>query len=73
MKKAKNNLLFLLYTIILGVIVGVIVWGFLRIMNLGIDFLWNFLPSQLNFPLYTLCVCSVGGLLIGLWKRKFVS
>ena len=71
MNKAKNNLLFLLYTIILGVIVGVIIWGFLRVMNLGIEFLWSFLPSQFNFPLYTLCVCTVGGLLIGLWKRKF--
>ena len=67
MNKAKNNLLFLLYTIILGVVVGVIIWGFLRVMNLGIDFLWSYLPSQFDFPLYTLCVCTVGGLLIGLW------
>lgn len=71
MNKVKNNLLFLLYTIILGIIVGVIIWGFLRAMNLGIEFLWGFLPSQIDFPLYTLCVCTVGGLLIGLWKRKF--
>ncbi len=71
MNKVKNHLLFLLYTVILGMIVGAIVWGFLRVMNLGIDFLWSFLPSQISFPLYTLCVCALGGLLIGLWKRKF--
>ncbi len=71
MKKAKNNLLFLLYTVILGAIVGVIVWSFLRVMNLGIEFLWDYLPSRLNFPLYTLCVCTAGGLIVGLWRRKF--
>ena len=71
MIKYKNNAIFLLYTLILGAIVGAIVWGFLRLMNLGIFFLWEFLPSQINFPLYTLCLCTVGGVLIGLWKRRF--
>lgn len=71
MKKVKNSILFLLYTAILGAIVGAIIWAFLRVMNLGIEFLWGYLPEQLNFPFYTLCVCTVGGLLIGLYKRKF--
>ena len=71
MSKLKNNLLFLLYTVILGVIVGAIVWGFLRLMNLGIEFLWVYVPSQIDFPLYTLCVCTAGGLLVGIWKHWF--
>ena len=71
MKKVKNNVLFLLYTVILGAIVGAIIWAFVRIMNLGIEFIWNFAPSHLNFPLYTLFVCLIGGLLIGIWKKKF--
>lgn len=71
MKKVKNNMLFLLYTVILGAIVGAIIWAFVRIMNLGIEFIWDFAPSMLNFPLYTLCVCLFGGLLIGVWKKKF--
>lgn len=71
MKKVKNNLLFLLYTVILGAIVGAIIWAFVRIMNLGIEFIWDFVPSHLNFPLYTLCVCVIGGLIIGIWKKKF--
>lgn len=71
MKKLKNNTLFLLYTVILGAIVGAIVWAFLRVMNLGITLIWDTIPSQIEFPYYTLCVCTVGGLLIGLWKRKF--
>lgn len=71
MKQFKNNCLFLLYTILLGAIVGAIVWGFLRVMNLGITLIWDTIPSQIEFPYYTLCVCTVGGVLIGLWKRKF--
>lgn len=71
MKKVKNNVLFLLYTVILGAIVGAIIWAFVRIMNLGIEFIWDFAPSHLNFPLYTLCVCVIGGLIIGIWKNKF--
>ena len=70
MGKAKNKVLFMLYTVILGAIVGLIIWGFLRIMNYGIEFLWEYLPSQLNFPLYTVCVCTAGGLIVGVWKRK---
>ena len=70
MKQFKNNLLFLLYTAILGAIVGAIIWGFLRLMNLGIEFIWVTVPGWIGFPLYTLCVCTAGGLLIGLWKRK---
>lgn len=71
MKKIKNNVLLLLYTVILGSIVGAIIWAFLRIMNLGIEFIWDFIPSKIDFPLYTILVCTVGGLLIGLWKKKF--
>ena len=71
MKQLKNNLLFLLYTVLLGAIVGAIIWSFLRLMNGGIEFLWEYVPKQISFPLYTVCICSLGGLLIGLWKRKF--
>ena len=71
MKKFKNNALFLLYTIILGAIVGAIIWAFLRVMNLGIGFIWDFVPSKLGFPFYTVLVCTAGGLLTGLWKKKF--
>ena len=71
MKKLKNNALFLLYTVLLGAIVGGIIWAFLRVMNLGIEFIWDYAPSKLGFPFYTVLVCAVGGLLTGLWKKRF--
>lgn len=71
MKEARNNILMMIYTLLLGAIVGLIVWSFIRIMNAGIYFLWDYVPSKIGFPLYTLCICTAGGLIVGLWKHKF--
>lgn len=71
MKNIKNTFLFILYTAILGAIVGIIIWSFLKIMNISIEFLWDYLPKASGFPFYTITVCVAGGFLIGLWKRKF--
>lgn len=67
----KNNLLLTLYTVIIGVIAGLIIWCFIRCMNFGIHFLWDYLPSLINFEYYTIIVCLIGGLLLGLWKNKY--
>ena len=67
----KNNLLLIGYTVIIGVIAGLIIWCFIRAMNLGIHFLWDYLPSLINFKYYTIVVCLLGGLSIGLWKTKY--
>ena len=66
----KNKLLAMLYTIILGAITGAIVWAFLKVMNLGTNFLWTYLPGKFSFPLYTVVVCTAGSLLIGFYKSK---
>lgn len=71
MKKVKNAILLLLYTVLLGAIVGAIVWAFLRIMNIGINFVWKFIPGRFDIPFYTIIVCTVGAFFIGLWKKKF--
>ena len=71
MKKLKNNIILLLYTILIGVIAGCIIWSFIKVMNLGIQFFWEYLPGLINFKYYTIVLCLMGGLLIGVWKRKF--
>lgn len=69
--KIKNSILFLLFSILLGAICGFIVWLFFRIMNIGIDFLWGYLPSKITIPFYTILLCTLGGLIIGIWRKKF--
>lgn len=67
----KNNVLLTLYTVIVGVIAGLIIWCFIRGMNFGIQFLWEYLPGIINFEYYTIVVCLIGGILVGLWKNKY--
>lgn len=71
MKKIKNSILLIIYTMIIGILAGLIIWTFLKVMNLGIEFLWVYLPKKLDFKYYTIVVCLVGGLILGLWKWKF--
>ncbi len=67
----KNNVLRILYTLIIGVITGLIIWCFIRGMNFGIQFLWDYLSGLINFKYYTIVVCLMGGLLIGFWKNIY--
>nr|MCR5430640.1 chloride channel protein [Eubacterium sp.] len=71
MGKAKNTILLVIYTCILGGIVGAIIWTFLRVMNIGINFIWNYIPDKFSIPFYTIIVCTIGALLIGLWRKKY--
>ncbi|MCR5429607.1 MAG: chloride channel protein, partial [Eubacterium sp.] len=71
MRTVKNGALLILYTILLGGIVGAIIWAFLRLMNIGINFVWDYIPGRFNIPFYTIIVCVFGALLIGLWRKKF--
>ena len=71
-KYKKNLFLYVLLAAVLGAAAGALVWALLRIMNLGIDLVWHTIPHYVgNEVAYTVGVCLLGGLLIGLWQRKF--
>ena len=57
----------------IGAIIGAVVWGFLRVMNLGIDLLWHTLPEALGggvvATLWPILLCGVGGLIIGYFQK----
>ena len=53
-----------------GVIAGII-WSFLKLLNIGIEFIWEWGKDSVNFPFYTIAVCLLGGLIIGLYQKKF--
>lgn len=67
----KKNLVMFLIVAFLGAVIGGITWVLLFLMNLGIDLLWTVLPEQIDFTLYPIVICAVGGLLVGLWEKKF--
>lgn len=70
-KSFRNNLYLILFCGITGAVAGGVIWTFLKIMSLGITFLWDWLPEQVSIPCYTLLVCTLGGMLIGCFRRKF--
>lgn len=68
--KAANRTLFVVSVIATGAIAGAFVWLLLFAMNLGIMFIWDKLPARFG-PFFPLAVCLVGGLVIGLFAKKF--
>ena len=66
-----NNFKLIVFCMALGVTAGAVVWAFLKAMSEGMDFIWHFVPSNYDIPFYTLIVCTLGGLIIGLFRKKF--
>ena len=67
--KLKNKLLFMLYSICLGAIIGIIIWSFMRLITIGIELLWVKIPNFIHIPFYTILLCTIGGIIIGIWKK----
>ena len=74
-QKIKNTLLFALYALVLGVFSGAIIWLILYIMNFCIDVIWQKIPDKIsygtNYYIYQTAVCTLGGLVIGVFQRKY--
>ena len=59
----------MIYALLLGAIIGTIVYGFMKLVNLGIDFVWQKIPNIIQIPFYTIIVCTIGGIIVGIWKK----
>lgn len=71
--KTNNQLLFLLFAAAVGGVFSIIIWAFLKVMQLGITLLWEVIPQAIPIPsaCYTIALCLLGGLVIGLLHRFF--
>lgn len=69
--RVKNRLLLIVIALGLGASVGATVWLLLKIINVGIDFIWNTGQSYFAVPWYSLLVCVIGGVIIGCWEKFF--
>lgn len=59
------------FCLCVGGFAGAVIWTFLKIVAEGTRFLWEWLPAQAQIPYYTLLVCACGGLVIGLYRKRF--
>lgn len=71
LQRIKRGFLFLFFALSLGGMAGGIVWVFLLLMNGGLFLLWDFIPSIVSVPWYPVVCCGIGGVLIGIWQKRF--
>lgn len=69
--KTKNNVTLMTFCLCVGGFAGAVIWTFLKIVAEGTRFLWEWLPAQVQIPYDTLLVCACGGLVIGLYRKRF--
>ena len=74
MKRYINNAtLIFVFAAVIGVLGGGFAYGYLKIANVGITIIWDWIPGMLDTKFYTLGMCLVGGLVIGsfhkIWGR----
>ena len=67
----KNELKLTLFCLVIGGVAGSVLWGFLKLMRFLMTLVWETIPKTWDFTLYPLLICGIGGLLIGLFRKKF--
>ena len=74
MNKQGKIALIAILSAVLGAVSSAVIWLILKVMSLGMDFLWTILPAKLGAEhnlAYMLAVTMIGGVIIGLWQKKF--
>lgn len=67
-KTFANNLVYYLFCGFSGAVISAIVWLFLKLMSLGVNLIWEEIPSHFDFPYYPMVVCTIGGVIIGIYQ-----
>ncbi|SFA98542.1 chloride channel protein [Clostridium frigidicarnis] len=61
----------ILYSTVIGAVVGFLTWFFLSVLNFTTKFLWITLPNLFYIQNWTLLLCLVGGVVVGICQKKF--
>lgn len=65
----RFSVLFVVYSCVLGLIVGAVAAFFLLVTNFFIDLVWQDIPAMVSLPFYPMIVGVVGGVLVGLLQK----
>lgn len=69
--KIANHLELILFCGLIGAVAGALVWLFLKVMAVGMEFLWQWIPDMFSFPPYTVIICTAGAAIIGIFRKKY--
>ncbi|MDD6096077.1 MAG: chloride channel protein [Firmicutes bacterium] len=68
----SNNTKLALFCATLGMVSGGVLWIFLRLVSGGTRLIWDMIPAQAGSPAwYPVIACGFGGLVTGLFRKKF--
>ena len=67
----KNQLELWLFCALIGAVAGALVWILLKIMAVGTEFLWKWIPGKTSVPYYTILICVAGAAIIGIFRKIF--
>ena len=69
--KIKNQLELWAFCAVIGTAAGALVWALLKIMASGTEMIWEWIPERIHIPYYTVLVCTVGGAIIGIFRKLY--
>lgn len=69
--KIKNNAELILFCTLIGAFAGVLVWVLLKIMAVGMEFIWEWIPNKVTIPFYTVIICTIGAGIVGIFRKKY--
>lgn len=70
--RVGNEIKLILFCAILGAIIGIVFWVFVFLITKGTWVLWDLVPEKLlKFSFYPVVICTVGGVVIGLFRKRF--
>ena len=61
---------FIVLSLVLGAVVGAVVWVFLFLMNLGLGLFWGTLPAVFGWRYLPIVICLIGGLVLGVYEKR---
>lgn len=69
--KQKNSLQLVLFTVLLGAFSGLVIWCFLKAVAVCTGFVWHTVPDATGTKLFTVILCVIGGLAVGVLHKYF--
>lgn len=67
----KNQLRLYTFCVTIGIFASAVIWLFLKAVSLTTSFIWEWAPETLSLPFYAVPVCTAGGALTGIFRKKY--
>lgn len=60
-----------MFAALTGCCIAIFVWLFLKIANVGITVIWEWIPNYISVKHYTIIMCLIGGVIVGIFHKAW--